>query len=75
MRSTRVSAAWAGIALATSFLSVTIIGTQPHNAATHGIAESVAMSTLAVNAFGSDNTPKRTNVVAESSTPRTTAAR
>lgn len=29
MRSTRASAAWAGIALATSFLSVTIMGAQP----------------------------------------------
>lgn len=44
MRSTRASAAWAGIALATSFLSVMIIGTQPHNTATRAIAESVAMT-------------------------------
>jgi len=55
MRSTRASAAWAGIALATSFLSVTIIGTQPNTAATRTIAESVAMTTMPVNAFGSDN--------------------
>ena len=44
MRSTRASAAWAGIALATSFLSVTIIGTQPHTSATTAIAESVAIT-------------------------------
>jgi len=41
MRSTRASAAWAGIALATSFLSVTIVTVQPHTAAT--LAESVAL--------------------------------
>lgn len=63
MRSTRAAAAWAGIALATSFLSVTIVGTQPHNTATRAIAESVAMSSLPVNALGSTNTIKRANVV------------
>jgi hypothetical protein len=63
MRSTRASAAWAGIALATSFLSVTIIGTQPRNEATRALAQSVAMSSLRVNALGSDNEPKRTHVV------------
>jgi hypothetical protein len=68
MRSTRASAAWAGIAMATSFLSVTIIGTQPHNAATRAIAQSGAMATtMPVNAFGSDNAPKRVDV-AESNT-------
>lgn len=61
MRSTRASAAWAGIALATSFLSVTIIGTQPHTA-TRAIAESVAMTSLPVNALGADSL-KRTDVV------------
>lgn len=30
MRSTRASAAWAGVALATSFLSVAITSMQPH---------------------------------------------
>lgn len=44
MRSTRASAAWAGIALATSFLSVTIVGTQPHSNATRALAESVALT-------------------------------
>lgn len=44
MRSTRVAAAWSGIALATSFLSVTIVGTQPASNATRAIAESVAMT-------------------------------
>jgi hypothetical protein len=63
MRSTRVSAAWAGIALATSFLSVTIIGTQPHNEATRALAQSVAMTSLRVNALGSANAPKRADVV------------
>lgn len=41
MRSTRASAAWAGMALATSFLSVAIVSVQPHTAAT--LAESVAL--------------------------------
>ena len=68
MRSTRASAAWAGIAMATSFLSVTIIGTQPHNAATRAIAESVAMTTMPVNAFGSDNAPKRVDVAKSNTT-------
>jgi hypothetical protein len=62
MRSTRASAAWAGIALATSLLSVTIIGTQPHSPATQALAESVAMATLPVNALGSMNAPKRVDV-------------
>lgn len=44
MRSTRVAAAWAGIALATSFLSVTIIGMQPHTRA----AERVALTSSSV---------------------------
>jgi hypothetical protein len=44
MRSTRASAAWAGIALATSFLSVMIIGTQPHSSPTRALATSVAMT-------------------------------
>jgi hypothetical protein len=73
MRSTRASAAWAGIALATSFLSVTIIGTQPHNAATRAIAQSVAMTaTMPVNAFGSDNAPKRVDVAESNTTARKT---
>ena len=33
MRSTRASAAWAGMALATSFLSVAITSMQPHTTA------------------------------------------
>ena len=41
MRSTRASTAWAGVALATSFLSVTIIGAQPHTTATSEVAQSV----------------------------------
>jgi len=44
MRSTRASAAWAGIAMATSFLSVLIIGTQPHSNGTRALTESVAMT-------------------------------
>ena len=58
MRSTRASAAWAGIALATSFLSVTIIGMQPHTATTRTIAQTVAVS-APVNALGYDNSVKR----------------
>jgi hypothetical protein len=61
MRSTRAAAAWAGIALATSFLSVTIVGTQPHTNATRAIAEGVA--SLPVNALGSANIVKRTDVI------------
>ncbi|MET0534506.1 MAG: hypothetical protein ABW171_09805 [Steroidobacter sp.] len=41
MRSTRASAAWAGIALATSFLSMTILA-QPHTPATSTVAQTVA---------------------------------
>lgn len=41
MRSTRASTAWAGVALATSFLSVAIIGVQPHTTATNAVAQSV----------------------------------
>jgi hypothetical protein len=63
MRSTRAAAAWAGIALATSFLSVTIVGTQPHTNATRAIAESVAMSSLPVNALGSAKIVKHTDVI------------
>jgi hypothetical protein len=73
MRSTRASAAWAGIALATSFLSVTIIGMQPHTAATRAIAESVAMTTTPVNALGSDNSLralKRVDVAKSDATAR-----
>jgi hypothetical protein len=70
MRSTRASAAWAGIALATSFLSVTIIGTQPHTTPARAIAESVAMSTLAVNALGSVNSPKQVELADRNDTAR-----
>jgi hypothetical protein len=60
MSETRASAAWAGIAMATSLLSVTIVGTQPHTTtATSAIAESVAMTSLPVDALDSDKSLKR----------------
>ena len=69
MRSTRASAAWAGIALATSFLSVTIIGMQPHTAMTRTIADRMAMSTR-VTALGSDNPLKQREVAKRTETSR-----
>jgi hypothetical protein len=54
---------------------VTIIGTQPHTAATQAIAESVAMSSLPVNAFGSDNSSKRVNAAEKAAITTATTAR
>ena len=71
MRSTRASAAWAGIALATSFLSVTIIGTQPHTTATRTIAESVAMTSTR-DALSNEKSLKRVDD-AETSKPASAA--
>lgn len=68
MRSTRASAAWAGIALATSFLSVTIIGTQPHTSAPAAIAESVAItSTRDVMSTNALRAPKPVDIAAGNS--------
>jgi hypothetical protein len=71
MRSTRASAAWAGIALATSFLSVTIIGLQPHPSATNAIAKNVALTSSSVDALSTDNAlrvPKRVETAKASTT-------
>lgn len=43
MRSTRASAAWAGVALATSFLSVAITSMQPHSTEPTAIAANVTL--------------------------------
>jgi hypothetical protein len=71
MRSTRASAAWAGIALATSFLSVTIIGMQPHTSATGAVAKNVALTRSSVDALSNDNSlrvPKRVETAKTSTT-------
>jgi hypothetical protein len=50
MRSTRASAAWAGIALATSFLSVAILNAQPRTSSNDEIVASRDASLHAMKA-------------------------
>jgi hypothetical protein len=55
MRSTRASAAWAGVALATSLLGMTIVSAQTQIAATSGPARGVTVPNSPLYALTSDN--------------------
>jgi len=56
MRSTRTSAAWAAVAIATSLLSMTIVSAQTTTTvATKGVAKCVTQSNSRVYALTSDN--------------------
>ena len=55
MRSTRTSAAWAGMALATSLIGVTVSAQTQTTAATSGVAAGVALPNSRVYALTSDN--------------------
>lgn len=55
MRSTRTSAAWAGVALATSLLGVTIVSAQTQTTATSGPARGVTVPNSRLYALTSDN--------------------
>jgi hypothetical protein len=58
--------------MATSFLSVTIVGTQPHNTATTALAESVAMTSTRDALSRHDTLPvlKRATVADRNDTTR-----